>query len=102
MSFEQKDNDLVLFKNDKKETDKHPDYKGSGMVNGVDVWISAWINTSAKGAKYMSLKTQNKDQVHREGMQQANAAARDGIAQQPQPSHGGKTAADFEDEDIPF
>ena len=85
-NYEQKDNDLVLFKNDKKESDKHPDYKGSGMVNGQEVWISAWINTSAKGVKYMSLKTQNKDDVHNKGIADARQAA--------QPD-------DF-DQDVPF
>ncbi len=97
-NYEQKDNDLVLFKNDKKATDSHPDYKGSGMVNGQEVWISAWVNTSAKGTKYMSLKTQNKDEAHRDGI------ARTQQAVSPQNQGGGKTAADFEDDlgDVPF
>lgn len=51
----------VLFKNDKRETDRHPDYKGSAEVNGVECWLSAWIKTSAKGEKYMSLQFEVKD-----------------------------------------
>lgn len=51
----------VLFRNDKKESEKHPDYKGNGEVNGVEVWVSAWIKTSKKGAKYMSLSFENKE-----------------------------------------
>lgn len=85
--YEQKDNDLVLFKNDKKETDNHPDYKGSGMVNGAEVWVSGWVNTSKSGVKYMSIKTQNKDAVQNAGMAQAKAAA---------------APDNFEDEDLPF
>lgn len=50
-----------LFKNDKKTTDSHPDYKGSAQVNGEEFWLSAWINTSKDGAKkYMKLKFEPK------------------------------------------
>lgn len=50
----------VLFKNDRKESDKHPDYKGNVNVNGVEFWLSAWIKESTKG-KFMSLSVQPKD-----------------------------------------
>jgi len=45
----------VLFKNDKKETDKHPDYQGSININGTEHFLSAWINKSKAGNSYMSL-----------------------------------------------
>ncbi len=56
------DNELrgVLFKNDRKESDNHPDYKGSAQVDGVDYWLSAWVKTGAKG-KFMSLSLKPKD-----------------------------------------
>lgn len=50
----------VLFKNDRKESDKHPDYKGNVNVNGVEFWLSAWIKEGAKG-KFMSLSIQPKE-----------------------------------------
>lgn len=31
-----------IWKNDKKETEKHPDFTGSLNVNGVEFWVSAW------------------------------------------------------------
>ena len=53
--YEQRDNSGSLFKNDKKTTDKHPDYKGTVMVNGVEYWISSWLKTGKSGVKFMSL-----------------------------------------------
>ena len=37
---EKRDNSGVLFKNDKKEEPKHPDYKGNITVGGKDYWLS--------------------------------------------------------------
>jgi uncharacterized protein (DUF736 family) len=51
----------ALFKNDRKESEKHPDYKGSINVSGHDYWLSAWIKESKDGKKYMSLSVQQKD-----------------------------------------
>ncbi len=58
--YEQKDNSGVLFKNDKQGNEKRPDYTGNIMVNGTEMWLSAWIKEGAKG-KYMSLSCQSKD-----------------------------------------
>jgi uncharacterized protein (DUF736 family) len=51
----------ALFKNDRKESEKHPDYKGSINVGGHDYWLSAWLKESRDGKKYMSLSVQLKD-----------------------------------------
>jgi uncharacterized protein (DUF736 family) len=60
MAYEPKDMTGSLFKNDRKEADTHPDYKGSALINGVDHWLDAWINTDRNGNKYMSLKLKPK------------------------------------------
>lgn len=54
-------NSGALFKNEDKETEKHPDYKGSVNVDGTEYWLSAWLKTSKKGTKFMSLAVKPKD-----------------------------------------
>jgi uncharacterized protein (DUF736 family) len=56
------ENSGALFKNDDKSNERHPDYKGSLNVNGVDFWISSWLKTSKAGAKYMSLSVTPKNE----------------------------------------
>ena len=62
MAYEQRDNSGSLFKNDKKESDNHPDYNGSAMVNGTEMWMSAWLKTASNGKKFMSFSFKPKDQ----------------------------------------
>lgn len=45
----------VLFKNNQKKTDKHPDYTGKIDVDGTEFRLSAWIKVDRNGNKYMSL-----------------------------------------------
>ena len=53
--FQHKDMRGSLFQNDKKTDDKQPDYKGSGTIDGLPVWISGWKQRSQKGTQYLSL-----------------------------------------------
>tara|TARA_R100000664_G_scaffold17520_1_gene26460 strand:+ start:641 stop:886 length:246 start_codon:yes stop_codon:yes gene_type:complete len=59
---EQRNNSGALFKNTKKETDKHPDYTGSIVVDDKEYWISGWNNTAkSSGTKYMGLSVTLKE-----------------------------------------
>jgi len=49
-------NSGALFKNDKKEKESQPDYRGPINVQGVEMELAAWLKTSQKGKKFMSLK----------------------------------------------
>jgi len=56
--METKNNSGAIFKNDKKTSDKAPDYKGKVNVNGKEMEVSMWIKESQKGVKYFSASFQ--------------------------------------------
>lgn len=59
--YQQKDGDGVLFQNEQKETEQHPDYRGSIRINGQDYWLSGWKKRSKDGTKtYLSLSARPK------------------------------------------
>lgn len=49
-----------IWKNDKKETDKHPDFTGSLNVGGVEYWVSAWKRKEGASPKAPALSFQVK------------------------------------------
>lgn len=61
-AYEQKPDTGSLFINDKREKETQPNAKGSALIGGVEYWVSAWTNTSSKGAKYQSLKFERKSE----------------------------------------
>ena len=54
-TFELKENQVMIFKNEKREKDSHPEYKGKMNVNGEIMDVSLWVKTGTKsGKKYFS------------------------------------------------
>lgn len=58
--FEQKDGQGALFKNEERDAEQQPHYRGNIRINGQDYWLSAWLKESKGGKKYMSLSAQPK------------------------------------------
>ena len=58
--MEKKDNSGVLFKNDKVDNERSPQYKGNITVEGKDYWISAWVK-EGKSGKFMGLAVSPKE-----------------------------------------
>ena len=57
-----------MFRNEKREREEQPEFRGSANIDGVDYWISAWVNTagpqtSVPGKKFFSLKFNRKQQA---------------------------------------
>ena len=83
-------NSGALFRNDKRETEKHPEYTGKITIEGVEYYLSAWVNESTHtGQKYFALKAKPKA---------ATAPATTTAPAQPRP---GVVVADPID-DLPF
>lgn len=51
-------NSGALFKNERKDKESQPDYRGTINVDGRELELAAWLKTSAKGVRFMSLKVQ--------------------------------------------
>lgn len=77
-------NSGALFKNKDKNTEKHPDYKGTLNVGGEEFWISSWLKVSKAGEKYMSLSVTPKE------------------ASKPKESRRDRGTPEDMDSDIPF
>ena len=62
-SFEPNDNEVALFINERKQSERHPDMTGKGLVGGKEWRVAAWNNTSKGGKKYLKMKFSLPDYV---------------------------------------
>ena len=77
-------NQGILSRNDRKESDTHPDFKGQINVEGREYWLSGYVKERKDGSgKFFSLRVKAKD---------AKPAA-----SKPAPANSGSA-----DDDIPF
>lgn len=98
MAFKQDDNSGALFKNDRKESEQHPDYTGTATVKGEEFWLSAWVKESKDGKKYMSIALKKKDPP---ATREYNKMTRAQDALKKVPVSQGNRLNDLDDE-IPF
>ncbi len=62
-----------IWKNVRKESDRHPDFTGQLNVEGVEYWVSAWKRKPDASAKApaLSFSIKRKDESVRESAQKA-------------------------------
>lgn len=75
----------AIWKNDDKQSEKHPDFKGSINIEGVEYWVSGWKRRAGASPKSpaLSLSVQAKEE-------------------QAKPAKAAQTAAIDFDDDMPF
>ena len=63
MSYEQKPGQGSVFKNDRKESDNHPDYKGDATCPCCrsKVWLDMWVKRPEGKKPFMSVSMKAKD-----------------------------------------
>ena len=72
----------ILSRNDRRESDSHPEFKGQININGTEYWLSGWVKERKDGTgKFFSL----------------SAKLKDGQSIKPKPA-----SDDFDDENLPF
>ena len=76
-------NSGALFRNEKRQNDKQPEFNGTVNVEGAEYYLSAWVKESKAGKKFFSLALTPKD------------------AQQ-KPAAKPASIADMDDSDLPF
>jgi len=87
MAYEQRDNTGAMFKNTRKENDKQPNLTGNALIEGVDYWVSGWTKVDKNNENWISFSLKRKD---------GNTAS----GNKPAPNR--QTAAELEDNDLPF
>lgn len=69
-------NQGAIWKNDDRKTEKHPHFKGSAEVDGVEYWVSAWKREEGAKENSPALKFRftPKQETHDTGMKEAREA----------------------------
>lgn len=85
MAYETRELSGSIFRNKKKNTDKHPDLTGEAKIDGKTYWVNGWKKTDKNGDTWVSLAFKEKD-------------FSEAIPKEPQAS----VAEDMSDDPIPF
>lgn len=66
--YSMEDGQISIFKNDKGDNPKRPDWTGKAIVNGEELRISLWVRTPQSGGdKFLSGQIQSSGQGNSDG-----------------------------------
>lgn len=71
MAYEKQDDTGFLFRNEKKTSDKQPDYTGWIKENGKERRLAAWVKDMKDGSKALSIKISDKQEGQNRPQQKA-------------------------------
>jgi hypothetical protein len=96
-------NSGMMARNENRKSDRHPEFSGSINVEGVDYWLSAWVNEGRpggkmEGKKYFSIKINPKEANVRGNVAGAGRITPESYAAKARPQATGFDEFD----DIPF
>ena len=99
MAYEQRDNSGSLFKNTYKQKDNQPDYTGSGLIDGSEYRVSAWVKEGQRG-KFFSLSFTPKDETGERATTPPKTQPQRGTMTKTSSNH--EVIEDEIDDEIPF
>lgn len=99
-NYQTRDNSGSLFKNEEKKTDNHPDYSGTALVGGVEMFMDAWIKTSDSGRRWMSFSFKPKEKPT--GAQRGSAPPPQRTSNRPGSAASYGSAGRGDPDEIPF
>lgn len=79
MAYEQRDNSGSMFKNTRKENEKHADMTGEIMVDGKMYWLNGWRKIDKNGNPWYSCSVKTKQARQEEPSQQTRSVPNDDI-----------------------
>lgn len=74
----------ILFVNDRKKTERHPDFTGTININGVEHFLSGWKKMSKTGKPLLSLSIGKAKDVQPQQQAQPQQQVQQQPAQQQQ------------------
>lgn len=89
----------VLFENDRKETENHPDMNGTININGVDHWFSGWWKQTRSGSEFLSLSIGKPKEAQAQQGQKTSRNNQPPSQRQQQRAIAKKHAGGFDDMD---
>lgn len=77
MAYEQRDNSGSMFKNNRKENEKHADMTGDIMVDGKLYWLNGWRKIDKNGNPWYSCSVRPKEARQGQSSQQQGRSVPD-------------------------